>query len=148
MLKWLHHLFSPHCAECILVNAELDRCKSCETLQLALDQANREKHDLLNALMQLSQPRTEPDSKPYVPLETDTKSKFVPWRVRQAELEANDREAARLLRDKHKEIADAKAAEAAIVKDFTVKVDPIEELEKEVFSEQYSATAEELKLDA
>ena len=127
MLKWWHKFTNPHCIEC----EREHECKSCETLQQQLAQANREKHDLLNTVLLLSQPRTIVEETPYKPEITDLKPKITPWRVRQAELEANDRDAAKLLKDKQKEIDDAKAAAA-----YTVKVDlDVDKLEQEVFGD-------------
>jgi hypothetical protein len=140
--EWLHHLFTPHCVQCKEDYVELDRCKSCEVLEQQLAQANREKHDLLNMIMQLSQPKVEVEAKPYIPLADEARPKFIPWRVKQQELEANDRQAARILKDKHKEMADAKAAAAE--KDYTVKVETSiskleEELELELGAEQHDS---------
>lgn len=122
MLKWWHRLTNPHCVECEYEK----KCKSCETLQFALEQANREKHDLLNALLKL----TSKDSEVITPANElsidELKPRFIPWRIRQAELEANDRATAKLAKDKAEEM---KSAE----KDYTVKVDPaINKLEEEV----------------
>jgi len=141
MLKFLHHLFNPHCEQCELDLRELDRCKSCETLQSALDQANREKHDLLNTILRLSSGTKQVEDKPYEPNLEEVKPRQVPWRVRQAQLEAEDRRSAQILKDKQKEIDDTKVAAK-----FTVKVettpsvtDAIDELEEEVLGDLQNA---------
>lgn len=104
MLKWLHHLFNPHCAAC-----DHDKeCKSCEMLQLQLDNANYERKQLLNTILELTNPKVEvapaiENPKPVTP-------KSVPWRVRQQMLEAESKQAASILR---RQEADLKKATAA-----------------------------------
>lgn len=80
------------------------RCEVCEVLRAQLDESNRERRELLTRA--LTPPQTEP---PHTPADEEMKpvqSQFVPWRVKQQMLEAEDRVKARLLQDKAKEIAD------------------------------------------
>lgn len=126
--SWWHHFIDPHCIDCAFEKSEARQCKSCDTLRLALDQANREKHDLLNHIMQLTIKSEVVEDKPYVPVIADVKPKFVPWRVKQQELEAADRMTAKLMQDKKKEMDEATLK-------YEVKVPAtatIEELENEV----------------
>jgi len=80
-----------------------DVCETCEILRFQLEESNRERKDLLHRLLDKEEPKppqiADEEMKP-IP------SQFVPWRVRQQMLEAEDRQKARLLNDKAKEIAD------------------------------------------
>lgn len=91
-VKWLHHLFNPHCPDCIPV------CESCNTLKMELARANIEKERLLQAILDLQKPPVVnvPISEPP---KIDTKNTPLPWRVRQQLLETEDRERARLIQE-------------------------------------------------
>jgi len=76
-------------------------CESCEILRAQLDESSRERRELLTRL--LDKDKAEPLIQPteeHQPI----KAQYVPWRVRQQMLEAEDREKARLMRDKVQEI--------------------------------------------
>ncbi len=78
-------------------------CNTCEVLRSMLDESNRERKDLLHNL--LSRDKAEPPQ----PEKEEYKSiqpAFVPWRVRQQMLEAEDRKRAQLTKDKAQEISD------------------------------------------
>lgn len=77
-------------------------CQTCEVLRLQLDESNRERRELLARLLEKDTPE------PVEPVEVEPKaitSQFVPWRVRQQMLEAEDRHKASLLKNKQKEIS-------------------------------------------
>ena len=80
-----------------------DVCETCEILRFQLEESNRERKELLHKLLNKDEPKppvfSEDELKP-------VQSQFIPWRVRQQMLEAEDRQKARLLNDKAKEIAD------------------------------------------
>ena len=70
-------------------------CKSCETLQLALDRATREKEQLLQKILfDISRP--EPKQEP-PPVTVPLQQRRVPFSIKQQLLEAEDREKARVL---------------------------------------------------
>ena len=76
-------------------------CESCEILRLQLDESNRERKELLHRL--LDKDKAEPliiPTEEFQPI----KPQYTPWRVRQQMLEAEDRQKAKLMRDKVKEI--------------------------------------------
>jgi hypothetical protein len=79
-------------------------CNSCEVLRSQLDESNRERRELLKRILEPPEPITTR------PAEADELTpitpKYVPWHVRQQLLEAEDRKAAQLKRDKDKEIKD------------------------------------------
>jgi|SRR5215831_12333827 len=78
-------------------------CDTCEVLRTQLEKSEVERKELLHLLLKKDQP-VEPVTQPEV-LEPIL-PKFVPWRVRQQMLEAEDRKkAAQLRADKEKEIA-------------------------------------------
>lgn len=110
MIKWLHHLFNPHCIECKTeLEEKLERiehnseCKSCDTLRAQLDIANYEKKELLNRLLSpIMETRIEgPDITP-----ESLKAKAIPWRMRQQMLEAEDRVRAQAIRNAPKPVED------------------------------------------
>lgn len=104
----LHHLFNPHCELCdSLRQSELERqrehdlelrvCQSCEALKTQLEFQNQ----VIKDLIRQPEPQTTEDVSNFKPI----MPKHKPWRVRQAELEREDRELARRLKeDKLKEI--------------------------------------------
>jgi len=78
-------------------------CESCEILRSMLDESNRERKDLLHRLLEPKQ--VEPPSistEEHIPVTPQ----YVPWRVKQQMLEAEDRAKAKILKDRSKEIAD------------------------------------------
>ena len=79
------------------------KCETCEVLRFQLDESNRERKELLSRALAPAQ--TEPLSTPVEELEP-IKGQFIPWRVRQQMLEAEDRAKAKLMQDKVNEIAD------------------------------------------
>ena len=76
-------------------------CNTCEVLRSQLAESNKERRELLNRLLEPSKPEPPPavveEFKPIQPA-------FVPWRVRQQMLEAEDSQKARLMREKAQEI--------------------------------------------
>lgn len=76
-------------------------CEVCEVLRDQLAKSERERRELLERVLappvSTAEVKDEEEFKPITPA-------YTPWRVRQAHLEAEDREAARLKRDKAKEI--------------------------------------------
>ena len=84
-----------------------DVCETCEILRFQLEESNRERKELLHKLLNKDEPKppvfSEDELKP-------VQSQFIPWRVRQQMLEAEDRQKARLLNDKAKEIAELEKA--------------------------------------
>jgi hypothetical protein len=80
-----------------------ERCETCEVLRTQLDESNRERKELLHRLLVKDTPEPLPiekeEFKPVTP-------QFVPWRVRQQMLEAEDAKKAQLMKEKAKEIAE------------------------------------------
>lgn len=124
MFAFIHKLLNPHCEHCAAERKErieLERlarleereevkeqthCLSCETLQRQLEIANHEKAQLLDRLL----------AKPTEPVVTGppqaiTPPRNIPWRVRQQELEAADRERARVLKNAPKPVPIPEAVE-------------------------------------
>lgn len=103
----LHHLWSPHCARCESLlqrtielrheqELELRVCQSCETLKTQLEFQNQLIRELTRRPEEIIQ--GSEDLKPIAP-------KFIPWAVRRAALEKEDRElASRLRMEKQAEI--------------------------------------------
>lgn len=83
-------------------------CPTCEVLQIQLEEAQRQNNKLLDRLLNKESnnspaeiPQTEEELKP-------VRGQFVPWRVRQAHLEAEDRAKAEVLRKNRDEVEAAK----------------------------------------
>jgi hypothetical protein len=87
MIKWLHHLFNPHCAECKADN----ECPNCALLMSLIAQERYEKQQLIDRLL--------PQKENLIPQEQPTKQfvspGHIPWRVRREALEREDREIAK-----------------------------------------------------
>ena len=96
-IKWLHHLFNPHCPACEADTA----CKTCSTLRELLEIEKFEKKQLLNHLLE---PTT--NSAPYEGEPKEIRPKSIPWRIRKEMLETEDRERARILAKKNLEISE------------------------------------------
>lgn len=74
---------------------EPTQCNTCEVLRSELENSNRERRELLSRLLDRDQPKAEKEDKEkYKPIQPQ----FVPWRVRQQMLEAEDRKRAELLK--------------------------------------------------
>ena len=88
--------------EYLLGPREEERCKNCELLQEQLSFSNYDRKMLLQQFVQLATPRDleqrDIDTDSLAPLHTV--NKFIPWRVRQQELEAESRNRAAHLRVK------------------------------------------------
>jgi len=86
-----------------LFRLELPVCKICETLREQLDKSERERTELLHRLLDKDKPESS------IQLTDELKSiqpNFIPWRVKQQLLEAEDRKKAELMRNKDKEISE------------------------------------------
>lgn len=79
-------------------------CESCELLKMQLHNSEQERKELLNRLLAKNEPVS-----PLAMVEEEFKpitSQFVPWRVRQQMLEAEDRKSSQLLQQSAKDIAE------------------------------------------
>lgn len=99
MSNFLHRWLNPHCVDCNAERQESKLCMSCETLKDQLARVNDEKKQLLESI--LEKPKEE---EPRILEKEEIQSKYVPWRVRQAALEAEDRQKAMLLKKKQEEL--------------------------------------------
>ena len=90
---WLAHKFNPHCQHCEDLLIERNICNTCEVLKLE----NARLLDLINKLTDPKPNESEPvvdysDMKPLRPA-------HIPWSVKRAELEHNDRETIKARRE-------------------------------------------------
>ena len=76
-------------------------CTTCEVLRDQLDKSEMERRELLSRLLEKDKP--EP-SHAHVEEPKAITPQFIPWRVKQQMLEAEDRKTAQLKRDRMKEI--------------------------------------------
>jgi len=76
-------------------------CNTCEVLREQLANSERERRDLLNRLLEPS--KLEPPSTDKEEYKSIT-PQFIPWRVKQQMLEAEDRKKAQLMKEKAQEI--------------------------------------------
>lgn len=111
MSNWIHKLFNPHCTECNV-------CNSCEMLKTQINILNSTNSDLIKQIVFLTTPKsveTQPlpdnDTKP---IQT---TKHMPWRMKQAMLEAEDRVKAEVLKQRENEIAAAEKSTEELEKE-------------------------------
>jgi hypothetical protein len=78
-----------------------DVCQTCEVLREQLARSERERIELLHKLIDAPKPSIEPVS---IEEPQAITPQFIPWRVRQQMLEAEDRKRAELTKAKEKEI--------------------------------------------
>lgn len=87
---------------------EAEVCPVCEVLREQLVNSERERRELLQRAL-------VPSPEPLVPTEKEVfqpiRPQFVPWRVRQQILEAEDRKKAQILKDKETELKDIEKLE-------------------------------------
>lgn len=84
-----------------LFGLEEPPCASCELLRMQLEKCDSERKELLSRLLDKDKETVaQPDTKTLQPILPN----FVPWRVRQQMLEAEDREKARVMRAKVEEM--------------------------------------------
>ena len=96
LTRFFHELFHPHCPHCAEERQENKYCESCDTLKAQLALANIERDKLLNRI--LNPPPIEPE-RSTAPEPQAVKPRMVPWNVRRAMLEQEDREKAKLMRE-------------------------------------------------
>jgi hypothetical protein len=85
-IKWIHHVFNPHCSECAIELA----CPNCEELREILVNDRLEKRRLLDVIVQLAGPAKAEET-----VKSDIKFQPIArpsWRARAAKLEKEDRE--------------------------------------------------------
>lgn len=76
-------------------------CETCEILREQLAKSDAERRELLTRLLAKETPEPSPvKEEEFQPI----KPQFIPWRVRQQMLEAEDRKKAQVMNDKAKEI--------------------------------------------
>lgn len=81
---------------------EPPHCLVCDALREQLTNSERERRELLQRVLAPSVPEPVEEAKEEL---KPIQSQFVPWRVRQQMLEAEDRHKASLLKNKQKEIS-------------------------------------------
>lgn len=78
-------------------------CETCELLREQLAKSDAERRELLTRLLDRDKPEPSPiEEKEYKPITPQ----FIPWRVRQQMLEAEDKKKAQLLKDRANEISE------------------------------------------
>lgn len=78
-------------------------CSTCEVLREQLAHSENERRNLLDRLLTKDRPEALPEKEELEPIKT---TNYVPWHVRQQMMEAEDRQKARLMKDRAKEIED------------------------------------------
>lgn len=89
MFNWLRELLEIK-AQYRERKIEYKACESCEILKTALERSNYEREKLLNVLLKRDDPIVEAPAAEPEPL----KPRHIPWRIRQQQLEADDRKQA------------------------------------------------------
>lgn len=91
-----------------LFRIEKEPCASCETLRSQLEITNYEKRQMLETILSFTKPPEVrlPETKEIEPITPKT----VPWVVRKQMLETEDRERARIMKQKQEEIEELEKA--------------------------------------
>lgn len=97
-VHWIHHMLDPHCEECIEMQIEQARCRTCEVLKTELENAHALNRELLDSLT--DKKVEEPIQTPEEPLAP----KFVPWTVKRQMLERENRKANQLRKEFEKSL--------------------------------------------
>lgn len=95
----IHRWLEPHCADCI---AERE-CNTCAELREQLVHERNQNRELVKALVELTKPEKEviyQSLEPHKPLQRN-----VPWPIRRAQLEEEDRRNAQVTAQKQEETA-------------------------------------------
>lgn len=96
MIKWLHHLFNPHCPDCRIEQIEKSHCVSCDTLKMEIEQLRHHNDRLLEMIIDKPKPiEATLDIQELKPLQP----RHIPLSVRRERFEAEDRRIAQRLRD-------------------------------------------------
>jgi len=91
VVKSLHRFLHPHCPDCRAEREEEKVCKSCESLRELVDVLRYENRKLMEIVTGRFESKTEEGKSE----ETEPiPSKMIPWSVRKAQLEAQEREKA------------------------------------------------------
>lgn len=110
LTKFFHEMWHPHCDHCEELAREAKICQSCETLRANITTLTYENQKLLAAVTKQPEPeqpvRDTRELKPVMP-------RMMPFSMRRQMLEAEDRAAAKLLKN-------------------TPVIEGVEELEKEL----------------
>ena len=78
-------------------------CATCEVLREQLAKSERERADFIHRLLEKDKPEpSQPEETERVPIQPA----YIPWRIRQQMLEAEDRQRAKILNQRTKEIDD------------------------------------------
>lgn len=111
-MKWLHKLLHPHCDQCREEEIErLEReresriCNTCEMLRNQVQLLYEERDKLLDRLLN-SQVQKEESKVDTSNIKMRLPSNFIPWRVKRQMLEAEDKRAASLLKERQTELKD------------------------------------------
>ena len=102
MLNFFHRLFNPHCEHCTEEDELKRHCNSCEILQRELELLRSERDQLLDRILNPFKNEVTTTSTAIEP--QPIKPKFIPWGVRRQMLEAESRQAAKLMKEKTDEI--------------------------------------------
>ncbi len=84
MINWIHRLLNPHCPDCYDLERDKSVCNTCEVLKMQLAEANQREKLLLEKLF-------PPDLNEVVPEVEPVPPQYIPWRVKQQQLEQADR---------------------------------------------------------
>lgn len=123
--KILHKIFR--------IELDVDECKTCAVLQHELECLRRENERIFLALLAKESPKEIPVSPSVAPNPNVIRTgRFVPSRVRQQYVEAEDRRSLEIMREVQKKMKEAGVPEKNIPSPTTPKETSTEELEEEI----------------
>lgn len=123
VVKFFHEFMHPHCEHCEQDNPWV---KTTELLRSLLESEKYEKKQLLDSILQELHPTKEVTSATPTEAPKEIRKMAIPWKVRQQQLEADDRKKAAIMREKEEELKKHPSNEPA------AKELSVEELEKEL----------------
>ena len=95
MFKFFHHLFNPHCPDCIVEELRKKECNSCDTLRMEIGRLQDQNDKLLSELITPKQEIIkEVDTSELIPIQP----RRVPQSVLREQYEREDRRLAEKLR--------------------------------------------------
>jgi hypothetical protein len=111
MFKWLHHILDPHCLDCREEYLDSMVCDSCNTLRQENIALRKHNDHLIEALLDKVKDKVEQiPTELIVQQPVNLGKNQLSWHARRQMLETEDRAAAKVLRDKKKEMEPVSAS--------------------------------------
>jgi len=117
LIKWLHHLFNPHCPDCLEKEMMDKECNNCNVLKDLLEKERFEKRALLDRLLYVPEKNIQEEPKEEFKPITPARS----LRIVRENLERESLRSAQLLKEKEKEMQEVEKLEKELLPEIEVK---------------------------